>query len=134
MTEEEWLTPGDLRKHVEFQAAQKQARKLRLFSIACCRQLEPWMDEPKLFEALLRAEQLADGELSESTIAKWRRKVNQLERDLLKGRGTPGTPKMAVSPYVETACLESQYLGHRDNWRTLVYHGQVFGEDFVRHG
>src|SRR5687767_14697267 len=83
MTEAEWLMPGDLRAHVEFQAARQQARRLRLFSVACCRQLEPWMDEPKLFEALARAERVADGELSDSTIAKWRRKVNQLERDRL---------------------------------------------------
>jgi hypothetical protein len=134
MTEAEWLMPGDLRPHVEFQAARQQARRLRLFSVACCRQLEPWMDEPKLFEALARAERVADGELSDSTIAKWRRKVSQLERDRLKGRGTTWTPQMAVYHHVATACLEGQYLGYRDNWRALVYHGQVFGDEFVRRG
>jgi hypothetical protein len=134
MTEEEWLTPGDLRKHVDFLYARKRARKLRLFSIACCRQLEPWIDEPKLLEALLRAEQFADKELSEATIAKWRRKVNQLERERVKGRGETWTPQMAVYHYVSTVCLENQYSGYSDNWRALVYSGRVFGEDFVRRG
>jgi hypothetical protein len=134
MTEEEWLTPGDLRNHTAFMKSKKLIRKLRLFSIACCRQLEPWIDEPKLFEALLRAEQFAEKELSDSTIAKWRRKVNQLEQERVKDHSSAWTPQRAVYHHVSTACLESQYSGWMDNWRVLVYHGQIFGEDFVRRG
>jgi hypothetical protein len=134
MTEEEWFTPGNLKKHEDFLHAQKRARKLRLFGIACCRELEPWIDEPKLLEALVRAEQFADKELSDSTIAKWRRKVNQLERERVKGRGNTWTPQMAVYRNVSTVCLESQYTGYSDNWRVLVYHGEIFGKDFVRRG
>jgi hypothetical protein len=134
VTEEEWLTPGDLNEHENFLHARKSVRKLRLWSIACCRQLEPWIDEPKLFEALIRAEQFAEKELSDSTIAKWRRKVDQLERARTKDRGRTWTPQMAVYHYVRTVCLESQYTGYSDNWRGLVYPGQVFGQDLVRRG
>ena len=51
MTEAEWLTPGDLRKHVALMWSRKRARKLRLFGVACCRPLEPWLNDPVMAKA-----------------------------------------------------------------------------------
>jgi hypothetical protein len=67
MTEAEWLAPGDLRKHVALMWSKRRARKLRLLGVACCRPLEPWMYDPVMAKALLRAELTADGELNAST-------------------------------------------------------------------
>ena len=133
MTESQWLSPGNLTEHVDFLYARKHRRKLRLFSIACCRQLSRWIDEPRLFDALLRAELFADGELSDSTIGKWRRTVNKLE-DERRRKAREWTPQLSVYHYVRTVCLEGQYAGFTDNWRALVYHGGSFGEEVATRG
>jgi len=96
--------------------------------------LEPWIDEPILLEGIARGEKFADGELSDSTMSKWRQKINHLERERCAGRGTTWTPQMAVYHAVSTVCLESHYGGYTDLWRTLVYHNKVYGKDFVRRG
>jgi hypothetical protein len=134
MTEAEWLMSGDLKRHVERMWAEKRFRKIRLFSAACCRQLVPWMDEPALLEGIDRAERFADGELSESTIGKWRQKINHLGRARRGGRGSTWIPQMAVYHAVSSVCLESRYAGYADLWRTLVYHNAVYGEEFSRRG
>jgi hypothetical protein len=79
MTEEEWLTPGDLQRHVDLMGEQNHDRKLRLFGVACCRPLEQWVYDGVMIEALLRAERFADGELKASTMRTWRQKLDRAE-------------------------------------------------------
>jgi hypothetical protein len=134
MTESQWLKPGDLTPHVEWLWKKKRLRKLRLFSVACCRQLEPWIDEPLLLEAIERAERLADGELSDATINKWRQKVNRLGDERRRKSRNAWTPQLSVFDDVRFVCHENQYFGFVDCWRTLVYHGKVFGRKFVKAG
>ncbi len=134
MTEKEWLTPGDLDDHTEWMWSKKRLRKLRLFSVACCRQLEPWIDEPQLLEALLRAELRADNELTDATIGKWRQKVNRLERERWKQTRRLNTPEMSVYHVIRSVCNEDQYYGFTNCWRTLVFHGQAYGKEFARRG
>src|SRR5581483_3591788 len=134
MTEEEWLTPGDLSRHVALMWAEKRARKLRLFGVACCRQLDPWVDEPVLHEALARAERFADGELSGSTIGKWRLKVNRLADERRRAnRAVKKVPQEFVYQDVAAVCLEPPYTGFADAWWTLV-HGRMYGDEFARTG
>ncbi|QEL17296.1 hypothetical protein [Limnoglobus roseus] len=134
MTEEEWLSIGDLRKHVEQVVAMKQLRKLRLFSVACCLQLEPWIGEPQLLEAINRAEKLADGALSESTIEKWYQKVIRLQRDAVRKHGRQWTAQVAVFKYVRFVCLPSRYSEFSDCWWGLVRPIPLFGEEFTQRG
>ena len=68
MTEAEWLTPGDLRAHIEFLRSKRFDRKPRLFGVACCRPFEAWMYDRVMKEALLRSELLADGQISAATM------------------------------------------------------------------
>jgi hypothetical protein len=133
MTEEEWLTPGDLKGHVDYLVSKKRARKLRLFGIACCRQLEPWIDEPKLFDALTRAEQFADGELAASTLASWWRKVSDLEANRKQAKKKQ-VPQLETYGYVKYTCFGEEYVCYTLIWRVLVYHGAPFGKAFVRRG
>jgi hypothetical protein len=134
MTEEEWLTVGKLNAHVDYQLLQKATRKLRLFSIGCTRQLLPWAEKTEetiLHDALLRAEKLADGELSESTIEKWYRKVRELERTQSHMTRSPQT---SIIHNFVLICLPTRYAGFTDGWRKLVGNGQIYGEEFARQG
>jgi hypothetical protein len=91
MTEAEWLTPGDLRKHVALMWSKRRARKLRLFGVACCRPLEQWLYDPVMAKALLRAELAADGELSASTLRTWCRHVDRAEERRQRSVGESST-------------------------------------------
>ena len=133
MTEEEWLTPGDLNRHVEYLWALNLARKLRLFGTACCRQMEPWVNEPVLLDAIQRAEDYADGNISDSTIMKWRQKVNRWENERLRNGGKPG-PLSAICCDISTVCLENRYASYTLIWRTLTFQSAQFGGDIARRG
>jgi hypothetical protein len=134
MTESKWLKPGVLFDHVNFLRGRNRERKLRLFDIACCRQLEQWIDEPKLFDAIVRAEQFADGELSHATITKWRRKVDALGQQRRADDEQASAAQLAVYSYVSTTCRVSKYVESTDNWRMLIDYGEVFSPDFASHG
>ena len=131
MTEAEWLTPGDLDAHVEWLWRKNPLRELRLFSVACCRQLEPWIDDPAPLQAIERAEQLADGQLSDATLGKAPER-DRLQRGAKEARDW--TPQLAVYDDVRGICHDSRYGGFADCWCTLVYNGEVFGEEFVKRG
>ncbi len=135
MTEAEWLTPGDLSEHVKFLWAQKRTRKLRLFGVGCCRPLEPWMYDPVMQEALLCAERLADGNLSDSTMVKWRQKVQRAE-DARKPATNEqdATRQRTVYWTVRSVCHDNRFSCYADSWTTLVRDREVFGEEFVRRG
>jgi hypothetical protein len=61
MTEEEWLTCGDLEAMLRFVRDRASARKLRLFAVACCRRLEIWLPDQRSWDAVHVAEWCADG-------------------------------------------------------------------------
>jgi hypothetical protein len=138
MTEAEWFTPGDLRKHVALMWSRNRARKLRLFGVACCRPLEPWIYDPVMAKALLRAELFADGQLSASTLKKWCQEVNGAEwrrrHSLSKPRSNASIRHQYAHAAVYWACLETRHRRAADPWMVLVYHNQVFGAALVRSG
>jgi hypothetical protein len=127
MTEEEWLADADMEKKVQYVYKQKQTRKVRLFSCGCCRQLAPWIKNDRLLQAIERAEKFADGELSESTLDKWRLEVNRLERDVPR---SPYTAERAVYHAIRCVCLVPKYFGYTSVWRTLLTSNTSFGPEF----
>ncbi len=135
MNEQVWLTAGNLGMHVEFLWQRKQFRKLRLFSVACCRQLEPWIKHQLLFDALDRAELLADGRLSDATIGKWRLKIQRLADTERRGRtGSASSRADAVISVVRTACLEERYNGYTSCWRDLAFSGSWYSSKLTHPG
>lgn len=67
MTEQEWLTAGDIGAMLRFLRSTRKAsrRKLRLFCCACCRRIWPFLIDEKSRRAVIAAEQYADGYIEE---------------------------------------------------------------------
>lgn len=61
MTEEEWLACGDPTLMLEFVGKQASERKLRLFAVACCREVEQLITDDRSLRAIEVAEKFADG-------------------------------------------------------------------------
>jgi hypothetical protein len=74
MTEAEWLAATDPQPMLRFLRSRRQGsdRKLRLFAVACCWPLWPWLTETCYQDAVLTAEKYADGLASERALARAR--------------------------------------------------------------
>jgi hypothetical protein len=76
MTEAEWLACEDHQPMLEFLHRRASGRKLRLFSVACCRQYGHMLRDERYHHALLIAERFSDGlatdrEVSDAEDAAW---------------------------------------------------------------
>jgi hypothetical protein len=69
MTEADWLTSADPQKMIEFIRGSASNRKLRLFAVACCRQLWRQVKDQRHREAIQAAEDFADGAISLKNLA-----------------------------------------------------------------
>src|SRR5262245_8575720 len=63
VTEAEWLGCTDPKLMLEFLRRKASERKLRLFSVACCRRIWYLVTDERSREAVLTAEQVDDGEV-----------------------------------------------------------------------
>jgi hypothetical protein len=63
MTEQEWLHSADLRKMLQFLGESANQRRLRLFALACCRQVESFLTHKRSRLALEMLEQILEGGL-----------------------------------------------------------------------
>jgi hypothetical protein len=61
VTEQKWLEWEDPEKMLEFLRVKVSDRKLRLFAVACCRRIEKLWGRNVSHQAILTAEQYADG-------------------------------------------------------------------------
>src|SRR5215469_16031143 len=60
MTEQEWLASNDPQKMLEFLRGKVSERKLRLFAVACCRQVWHFIGNAECLRAVDLAEQVAE--------------------------------------------------------------------------
>jgi hypothetical protein len=132
MTEEEWLGVGRLQSHVDYLREKGLSRKLRLFSAACCRHLERWIDDVRLLEAIKRVELFADGHLSQSTLDKWERQVRDWQTERAEREGQRETPQLTVYFPVSLACMSDRGAGYSQVWKHLFYSASVYGEEFTQ--
>ncbi len=70
MTEQEWLQSADPLAMLEIPFGGISARKLRLFGVSCCRQNDDVFDDPREQHAIVTAEKLADGSITEAECSK----------------------------------------------------------------
>jgi hypothetical protein len=102
MTEEEWLAAADVKAMVSLPAVASNLRKLRLFGVACARELligldstpvhAPWNKSPRLLKGLDAAERYADGRIKPATLRRWFNEVYRVVQTrvpLYPERGAP---------------------------------------------
>lgn len=111
MTDDEWWRSNDLEAMVSFVRGRASERKLRLFGVACCRQIEHLLTDGRSRQALAVAERLADRqvrqrELSAVRDAAWGA-AYQANNDVK-------TAAWAAARTVETTRSRSNPWGYRD--------------------
>src|SRR5271154_4628862 len=81
MTEQEWLDSADPTPMLHFLQNRASARKLRLFAVWCCRQIEGFLKDDRCKRALDAAEGFADGTVSDEDRARHFRAASDAEAD-----------------------------------------------------
>lgn len=69
MTESEWLASTDLQAMLDFLSDKASHRKFRLFACACVRRMWPLLADERSRQALVMAEQFADGLVGKEAMA-----------------------------------------------------------------
>jgi hypothetical protein len=114
MTEEEWLAGTDLGALLRWDRVRRSRRKLRLFSCACARQLEPWFQNPRLLKALDASERYADGLIKDAGIGKWNAETNRL-RQAADLSDRPDKRAFVTAHWaVAYSCMAEKYGGYQD--------------------
>jgi hypothetical protein len=81
MTEQEWLDSADPTPMLHFLQNRASARKLRLFAVWCCRQIEEFVKDDRSKRALDAAEGFADGTVSDEDRERHFRTASDAEAD-----------------------------------------------------
>jgi hypothetical protein len=84
MTESDWLTCTHPRPMLELLSGKVSRRKLRLFACACCRRVEPFLNNDMIRQALDAAEHYADGRIPDRTAFSWYLKANAVRARLTR--------------------------------------------------
>lgn len=88
MTEADWLSVTDPAPMLEFLKGNASERKLRLFTVACCRKAFSLLQSQKFLNAIEVSEQYADGLASDDKLRKVRSQIRESATRTI-GRGLP---------------------------------------------
>jgi hypothetical protein len=110
-----------------------QTRRLRLFGCACCRQLGPWLADPRLAslpQAIDAAERYADREISPRHLSRWWSAV----ADILEGLSNRGD-RWEAGCAACRAVLAVLLPDRQEEWKSAVAevydHPEAFGPVFA---
>ncbi len=122
MKEEVRLNASDLNLTILnfWKAEQKPVRKLRLFNVACCRLLQPWITESELVKVIDNVERFVDEALSESQIKFF---DDQLGRRQLRGRVPTNEQDYFTFTCVHRLCTSIRDIEPPDCWRRIMDSG-----------
>jgi hypothetical protein len=120
MTAAEWLGSTDIAGMLAVPAVASRDRKVRLFGVACCRLLAPWLESPRIPKALEAAERYADGALGDGAFRRWSREVCGLRDSLFR---VAGAERASTAYHIVYMAMQTD---RRSAWRTVA-------ADILRH-
>lgn len=125
VTEAQWVAGHDLRSLVARARAEGSRRQRRLLDCACGRFLASLSPDSCVLKAMAAAERHADGALADSTLRRWR---TRLDRLYLSVYTASGSEERCMALHVASlACLP---LARRESglgWAELIYTEGFFG-------
>src|SRR5258708_21708567 len=135
MTDGEWLTSTDVLALLAEPTAnaRQQQRRLRLFSIACCRQLSRWIINERLWKCLEASERYADGKLKDSGLDRWTAEANKAWRATEQSTTRiPNKPAVIRAHHsIAYTCLADRYEASGSAARIILGATKEFGKAFV---
>ena len=105
MTSKEWDRARKIAKMLAVLQVASNDRKIRLFAIACCRQVPEWSDDKRILRALGAAEQFANGELTEDELRKQFVVVHRAHNALLNSVRGLNTKKKRAESLILLSCM-----------------------------
>ena len=135
MTEAQWLVSTNALALLAESAleTEKQKRRLRLFSIACCRQLARWVVNERLWKCLEASERYADGRLKDSGLDHWTAEANKLwiaAKQSQKGVRNAAAV-LRTHHAIAYTCLTDKYDMHGKAAGIILGAEEDFGKTFV---
>jgi hypothetical protein len=111
MTEKKWLTTTTRLAHMLLvRQVAMDARRLRLFGVACCRRVPQWTDDERLAAGLTAAEAFADGRLTAAELESARQPIEERYRAFLADRPRGRILKrLRVELLALGSCLHTMY-------------------------
>jgi hypothetical protein len=135
MTEGEWLTCTDVLALLAEPTAhgEKAKRRLRLFSIACCRRLSRWIVNPRLLKCLEASERYADGKLKDSGLDHWTAEANKSWQAAEKSAKRIRNKAAVIRAHhaIAYTCLTDRYEAYGSAARIILGAEKEFGKPFV---
>jgi hypothetical protein len=131
MTEAEWLNTTDLAALLRCEQVRGRTdrlrRKLRLFSCACARRLEPWFRSTHLLKALAASERYADGLLGDAGIGRWNLEASTIYQAAKESEVRDKASVVAAHRAVVYSCVADKHGGYQEiAWKVLQVDG-AFG-------
>jgi hypothetical protein len=127
MTEQEWLASSDPRPMLDFLQGRPSDRKLRLFAVACCQRVEPFLGS-KSRQLVQLAEEFADGLVSEAELRSVNHNYCADEDPALAAGADPDS-----IPAAHAAYCSSIIAGHRGmNERDAAFNERMSSEQEVQ--
>jgi hypothetical protein len=127
MTESEWLACEDPQIMLEFLRGGASERKLRLFAVACCRQLLSLSSSQHLVQAVEAAERYADGLGTKAALKRARQGVRVVRHRIPAGQTERASEWVALW-LAEVAASENAFAGVSPEIRWLSGLG-LLGDD-----
>jgi hypothetical protein len=136
MTEDQWPASADAGALLARLTAEakRHRRRLRLFSVACCRRLGRWIINERLWKCLDAAERYADGRLKDSGLDHWTAEANRswqaAEQPGARIRNRPAVVRAHHA--IAYTCLSDRYRAYARAAPIILGASKEFGGPFVR--